>query len=296
MGDRSNGELQCYLPANAVVGGGDLTLTFKAQTYTCDDTNLDGSVRNGPSTFNYTSSMVQWTSFNFLYGTVEVRAQIPNTSLWPAIWLLGANCQASNIHSADNVGACNWYASGSDEVDIAEFAPNDATSRENVYANGNKSFSCGSGPETGGDGQFHVYTFTWAPSGLSWAVDGHTNCTQSNTAYVPTKPMFLMLNIASNNSATPRGLPQNMVIDYVKVTQNGSEIFFDDFLGSSPQLTCDLNGDGAVDVLDVQIALNQALGVSPCGTADLNQDGVCNVVDVQRVINAALGQACLIGP
>ena len=34
-----------------------------------------------------------------------------------------------------------------------------------------------------------------------------------------TKPMFVMMNIAANNSATPSGLPQAMSIDYVKVTQ-----------------------------------------------------------------------------
>jgi hypothetical protein len=51
-----------------------------------------------------------------------------------------------------------------------------------------------------------------------------------------------------------------------------------------------------VNVLDVQLAINQALGTSPCGTADLNRDGVCNSTDVQRVVNAALGMACVIGP
>jgi hypothetical protein len=62
------------------------------------------------------------------------------------------------------------------------------------------------------------------------------------------------------------------------------------------QLTCDLNSDGVVNALDVQIAVDQVTGIVPCATADLNQDGVCTVVDLQRVINAALGQACRIGP
>jgi hypothetical protein len=62
-----------------------------------------------------------------------------------------------------------------------------------------------------------------------------------------------------------------------------------------PQLSCDLNSDGKVNILDVQIALNQALGISPCTIASLQQNGQCNVVDVQRVITAALGGACVIG-
>jgi len=60
---------------------------------------------------------------------------------------------------------------------------------------------------------------------------------------------------------------------------------------------CDVNGDGSVDVRDVQLSVNMALGLAaydPRG--DPNQDGSVNVVDVQRVIAAALGNACVIGP
>jgi hypothetical protein len=63
-----------------------------------------------------------------------------------------------------------------------------------------------------------------------------------------------------------------------------------------PALTCDLNGDGVVNSLDVQIAIAQVLGASPCTNAALAQPGVCNIVDVQRVINASLGEACRAGP
>jgi beta-glucanase (GH16 family) len=217
-GDYSNGELQCYQPANAQVVSGALVETFMAQSITCGDQT------HAPSSWNYTSAMVQWSTFNFTYGTVEVRAKIPNTSLWPAIWMLGSQCQASNPNTADNVGTCQWFASGSDEIDIAEFAPNDATARENSYSNGDQNgggskFSCGSGPRIGGDGNFHVFTFTWTATSLSWAVDGVRNCTTTTSVYIPTKPMFLILNIAANNSAGPSGLPQTMQVDYVKVTQ-----------------------------------------------------------------------------
>jgi hypothetical protein len=61
-------------------------------------------------------------------------------------------------------------------------------------------------------------------------------------------------------------------------------------------LGCDLNGDGVVNNLDVQIAIAQAVGTGICNTADLLQTGQCSVVDVQRVINASLGGACKIGP
>lgn len=218
-GDYSNGESQCYKPANVQLSGGSLVETFQAQTVTC------GDQLHPASSWSYTSAMVQWKSFDFLYGTVEVRAKIPNTTLWPAIWMLGSNCQLSNPATADNVGSCNWPVSGSDEIDIAEFAPNDASSRENSFSNSSQSgsstnsFSCGSGPQVGGDGKFHVFTFSWSATKLTWAVDGNVNCTTTNSNIIPTKPMFLLMNIAANNSAVPAGLPQTLNVDYVKVTK-----------------------------------------------------------------------------
>jgi hypothetical protein len=56
---------------------------------------------------------------------------------------------------------------------------------------------------------------------------------------------------------------------------------------------CDLNGDGRVDTLDVQSAINQALGISSC---TMQLTGQCSVIDVQRVINASLGGVCKTGP
>ena len=54
---------------------------------------------------------------------------------------------------------------------------------------------------------------------------------------------------------------------------------------------CDVNGDQAVNVVDVQLIINEALGIVPA-VHDLSGDGLVNVVDVQIVINAALGLGC----
>jgi peptidyl-Asp metalloendopeptidase len=62
-----------------------------------------------------------------------------------------------------------------------------------------------------------------------------------------------------------------------------------------PEVTCDLSGDGSVNVIDVQLSVNQALGTAACGTADVSLDGQCNVIDVQRLVNAALGLGCQVG-
>jgi hypothetical protein len=53
---------------------------------------------------------------------------------------------------------------------------------------------------------------------------------------------------------------------------------------------CDLNRDGVVNVVDVQLAVNMDLGLLVC-PLDLNL-GICNSALVQQVLNAALGAGC----
>jgi hypothetical protein len=57
---------------------------------------------------------------------------------------------------------------------------------------------------------------------------------------------------------------------------------------------CDLNGDGAVNILDVQLATNMVLSLAPC-TANVIGAGVCNIVVIQRVVNAVVKGTCLAG-
>jgi hypothetical protein len=57
---------------------------------------------------------------------------------------------------------------------------------------------------------------------------------------------------------------------------------------------CDLNSDGAVNLLDVQSAVNMTLGTLPC-TATILGPGACSVLMIQRVVNAAMTGACVTG-
>jgi parallel beta-helix repeat protein len=67
-----------------------------------------------------------------------------------------------------------------------------------------------------------------------------------------------------------------------------------EYAGGPPVLSaCDLNGDSATNVSDVQLSVNQAVEAFACSTGDINKDGACNVIDVQRVVNAALGGTCV---
>ena len=51
----------------------------------------------------------------------------------------------------------------------------------------------------------------------------------------------------------------------------------------------DVNNDGGVNAVDVQLVINAALGIETDFNSDINTDGSVNAVDVQLVINGALG-------
>ncbi len=67
-------------------------------------------------------------------------------------------------------------------------------------------------------------------------------------------------------------------------------------LGTQATTACDLDGTGTVNVVDVQLAINQALGLLPCTTADLTGNGTCTIIDVQRIINAITTGVCNTSP
>ena len=60
----------------------------------------------------------------------------------------------------------------------------------------------------------------------------------------------------------------------------------------SAQSPCDLNKNGTVDIVDVQLGTNMYLGLATC-TANIAGAGVCSNLVVQQVINAALGGTCV---
>jgi hypothetical protein len=54
---------------------------------------------------------------------------------------------------------------------------------------------------------------------------------------------------------------------------------------------CDVNGDGVINVVDVQLTTNMYLGTTSC-TANIAGSGVCTPEVVQTVVTAALGGSC----
>jgi beta-glucanase (GH16 family) len=212
-GDYSNQEKECYLPSQVAVGGGNLTITTAAQRHTCGDQT------HPPSGFSFVSGMVQWTSFSFLYGTVEVRARTSGgRGSWPAVWLLGKQCQSANIATADNVNGCNWPNPGSEEMDLLEVLSNDfTTAHHNVFTTAGTDVCQQTAPDT--SQAFHVYTMHWAPGVLTFAVDGKAaNC---QIGHVPSSPAFVIINnaVSSQWPVVSADFPQVQQVDYVKVSQ-----------------------------------------------------------------------------
>jgi hypothetical protein len=55
--------------------------------------------------------------------------------------------------------------------------------------------------------------------------------------------------------------------------------------------SCDINGDGQVNVVDTQLLINVVLGAACSGSCDVNGDGRVDVLDLQKIVNVILGLA-----
>ena len=206
-GNSGNGEAQYYLPSNATVSSGSMRLTSR----------LDGSIPG----FSYTSSMVQWPTFNFQYGTLEIRAKLTGgTGPWPSFRLVGTNCQQTNMSQAGASGPCNPTQPGSDEIDVASILNSNVFAVNQQIHSGVNNAGC-LPSATDVSANWHTYGLVWSPGSLEWKIDGATTCTV--TTGVPSTPMFLLMNVAMGGSGggaiNGATLPQPMDVDYVRLYQ-----------------------------------------------------------------------------
>jgi hypothetical protein len=258
-GEYGQNETECNVPSairQSSTAPGELIITTSSQAASCGGWNQDGSVRESPTVFPYTTGDLQWNSFNFTYGTVIFRAKVPpsNTNTWPAIWMLAKNCQTSNKYSGDttsNVSPTDTSSScpnigdgtsngGYHEIDMLECYNSGGWCQFHVA---NPSFGIGGNCDTNYavDTNFHTWTVTWAANDIKVAMDGKpengSGCTQSMR-----QPMFLMIQTQTGGvGGTPANLPAQFIIDYVKVcnttdgscasvaNNDSSVIFYDDF-------------------------------------------------------------------
>ncbi|WP_081212019.1 glycoside hydrolase family 16 protein [Salegentibacter sediminis] len=196
-----NQEAQYYTEDNAVISGGNLVITAKAE-------DIEG--------FDYSSSRITTKdNFEFTYGRVEARAKLPEgAGTWPAIWMLGSDF--------DEVG---WPQTG--EIDIMEHAGN-----EQDLIHGTLHYEGRSGGDADGntimvDGvsdEFHTYTMEWSDKRIVFLVDGEVYHTYENTPDSPfNKDFFLILNVAMGGTfggdIDPDFAESSMEVDYIRVFQ-----------------------------------------------------------------------------
>ncbi|RTQ48981.1 carbohydrate-binding protein [Hymenobacter gummosus] len=210
-----NAELQAYKAANAVVAGGNLTITTRYEPATV-----------GGRSYNYTSAKLYSKTAagalqTFKYGRIEASIKIPSAQgVWPAFWMLP--------------DPSNWPSTG--EIDIMEAKHKNPTSVAGTihYDDNGWHFT---GRETTGTVDlstgFHTYAVEWSPNQIKWFIDN----TLFNTASPKTTSggawpfndgnFYLMLNSAVGGPGTgftglglnpnPADYPTTMQVDFVRV-------------------------------------------------------------------------------
>jgi beta-glucanase (GH16 family) len=217
-----NSNLQCFTPNNVSVSGGNLVITSKSEAATCSSFDLASAA------YRYTSGFVSMRTFNYLYGTLEVRAKFgggASTGSWPIIWMEDASCQASDPTGTDD--RCNGQ-----EIDVAEILNSDFTRvNQQIHVNDFAHNDGCTASATDVSQSFHVYQLVWSAGSLVFKVDGASTCT-INRSYVPSGPMYVKINNFVGNmggAVNSSSLPWTSLVDYVKVTQGSVVVFNDDF-------------------------------------------------------------------
>jgi beta-glucanase (GH16 family) len=167
------------------------------------------------------ASINTWGKQDFLYGRIEVMAQIPSAlGSWPAIWMLGTN--------RSEVG---WPACG--EIDIMEHVGYDP---DFIHANVHtKAYNHNLGTNKGNMIQiedpwsdFHLYAVEWFEDHMDFFLDdslyfSYENDGTGNPDTWPfDKPHYLLLNLAyggmwgGNMGVDTTLLPLEYKIDYVR--------------------------------------------------------------------------------
>lgn len=161
---------------------------------------------------------------DFLYGRIEVRAQIPSAlGSWPAIWMLGTN--------RSELG---WPACG--EIDIMEHVGYDP---DFIHANiHTKAYNHSIGTNKGNKIQvrdpwsdFHIYAVEWFEDHMDFFMDDSLYFSFENDGagnhdtWPFDKAHYLLINLAyggswgGNNGVDTTLLPLEYKIDYVRYYQ-----------------------------------------------------------------------------
>jgi len=206
-----NNELQYYLPDNAQVSDGMLTITAREES---------------TGGFNYTSArIITRDRVAVRYGRIEARIRLPGgQGIWPAFWMLPQDTSYGG-----------WAASG--EIDIVEAVNLGGSGGNEVFGTLHYGGEAPANVFTGeayvvpadARAEFHTYSIEWDPTEIRWYVDGVLYAMQnswfSTAAPFPApfdQPFYIILNVAvgGNFPGPPNAItafPVTMDVDWIRV-------------------------------------------------------------------------------
>lgn len=206
-----NNELEYYLPDNAQIVDGKLTITAREEQ---------------TGAFNYTSARINTRDrFAVRYGRIEASMRLPGgQGIWPAFWMLGQDSPYGN-----------WPASG--EIDIMEAVNLGGSGGNTVLGTIHYGTSFPSDYVFSGESylvpsdataEFHTYAVEWDAEEIRWYVDDVLYAMRNSwysTDDFPAPfdvPFYLIFNVAvggnlpgSPNETTT--FPVTMEVDWVRV-------------------------------------------------------------------------------
>ena len=210
-----NNELQNYV--NHLTPDGEWVTTLRDGVLVIRAVKENGKIYSGRV---YAHVRQGWT-----YGYIEARIRLPKgKGTWPAFWMMP-------VHFT------GWPKDG--EIDIMEevgYHPNYVSSslhaNAHVHSNGTQvthEMLC-----EGAEDEFHIYGIEWTGQKITTFVDGKKQLEYANRGlgrddWPYDDPFYVILNLAWGGSwggvqgVDESALPVEMVVDYVRVYQNGAE-------------------------------------------------------------------------
>lgn len=201
---------------NAILADGLLTLRFEKRRghHNDDPTGAETDWATG-----FLTSTHKWTQ---RYGYFESRMKLPSApGMWPAFWMMpDRGPEAGDAREATENGGM--------EIDVLEYLSRYGPYRYNVAAHwdgyGAEHKSLGSErlyvqPDAGG---FYTAGLLWEPGKLTFYCNGAVVAEWSDPR-VCSVPMYILYTMVSGgwggNDLTGEGLPDSLVIDYVRAWQ-----------------------------------------------------------------------------
>lgn len=196
-----NNERQIYTKKNVEVSNGNLIITASKN-----------------NTLYESGRITTKKKIEFQYGTVEVRAKLPEGhGLWPAIWMLG-----------NDIDTNTWPGCG--EIDIMEYVGREPsiiyTSLHTPDSFGDTLNSKKTTIDNIEEG-FHTYKTNWTKESITFYIDGtevysFSPDEKNDKTWPFDKPFYVLINMAiGGNFGGPEVddsiFPREFIIDYVKI-------------------------------------------------------------------------------